>query len=173
MNPDHSLECILDHLQKDLQVLYQLKTDITGLDLELSEQSHEIQHLKKCLKEKDAEMKIKEAKIRLEVKEQLDELSRAKEKIEAINQKNDLLQQKMKEVDIKHKEELNSKADIIQNLTLEIQQYQYKIKEIKEVERNRTLQLQKAFDEYLKPSVHIANENAVPSGDMPLLKNEL
>ncbi|GFY70945.1 leucine-rich repeat-containing protein 45 [Trichonephila inaurata madagascariensis] len=162
-----------DHLQKDLQVLYQLKTDITGLDLELSEQSHEIQHLKKCLEEKDAEMKIKEAKIRLEVKEQLDELSRAKEKIEDINQKNDLLQQKMKEMDIKHKEELNSKADIIQNLTLEIQQYQYKIKEIKEVERDRTLQLQKAFEEYLKPSVHIANENAVPSGDMPLLKNEL
>ncbi|GFQ85227.1 uncharacterized protein TNCT_281011, partial [Trichonephila clavata] len=152
-----------DHLQKDLQVLYQLKTDITGLDLELSEQSHEIQHLKKCLEEKDAEMKIKEAKIRLEVKEQLDELSRAKEKIEDINQKNDLLQQKMKEMDIKHKDELNSKADIVQNLTLEIQQYQYKVKEIIEDERNRTLQLQKAFDEYLKSSVHIANENAAPS----------
>ncbi|GIX73652.1 uncharacterized protein CEXT_525251 [Caerostris extrusa] len=141
-----------DHLQRDLQVLYQLKTDITGLDLELSEQSHEILHLKKCLEEKDAEMKINEAKIKLEVKEKLDELEKSRRTFKMEN--ND-------------KEELNSKTEIIQNLMEEIEQYQNKIKEMIKDEKNRTAQLQRAFEAYTKSYI-----NNDPSGDKSHFKSE-
>lgn len=36
-----------DHLQEDLQLMYQLKTDVTALDLNLAEQDHEIERLQK------------------------------------------------------------------------------------------------------------------------------
>ncbi|GIY22841.1 uncharacterized protein CDAR_621171 [Caerostris darwini] len=156
-----------DHLQRDLQVLYQLKTDITGLDLELSEQSHEILHLKKCLEEKDAEMKINEAKIKLEVREKLDELEKSKENLQLLNQQNSSYLQKIKEMENNDKEELNSKTEIIQNLMEEIEQYQNKIKEMIKDEKNRTAQLQRAFEAYTKSYI-----NNDPSGDKSHFKSE-
>ncbi|GBN08215.1 hypothetical protein AVEN_270852-1, partial [Araneus ventricosus] len=157
-----------DHMQRDLQLLYQLKTDITGLDLELSEQIHEIQHLKKCLEEKDVEMKNHEAKVKLKVKDKLEELERLKDEIQVLKQQNDSLQQKIKEIETKHLEELKEKAEIIQNLQGELQLQQNKITQIIENEKNRILQLQKAFEAYIKAGVPSINDNAVPCGDTSL-----
>ncbi|XP_055939648.1 leucine-rich repeat-containing protein 45-like isoform X2 [Argiope bruennichi] len=162
-----------DHMQRDLQVLYQLKTDITGLDLELSEQAHEIQHLKKCLEEKDIEMKNHEAKVKLEVKDKLEELQRVKDEIQGLKQQNDLLHEKIKEIEIKHQEELQEKDDIIQNLKEQFQLQHSKINQMMENEKKRTLQLQKAFETYMKAAAPSINDNAVPSGDTsPLTKNK-
>ncbi|CAL1286193.1 unnamed protein product [Larinioides sclopetarius] len=161
-----------EHMQRDLQILYQLKTDITGLDLELSEQTHEIHHLKKCLEEKDVEMKNHEAKVKLEVKDKLEELERLKDEIQALKRQNDLLQQKIKEMEAKQLEDLKEKEDIIQNFQGELQIERNKTTQIIENEKNRTLQLQKAFEAYIKAGVPSINDNAAPSGDTSLFNKE-
>ncbi|KAG8178655.1 hypothetical protein JTE90_028712 [Oedothorax gibbosus] len=153
-----------DHLQEDLQLMYQLKTDVTALDLNLAEQDYEIERLQKLLEEKNAEMKACEAKVRLEVKEQLKELLDSKEKIKKQADEYSSLQNSINEMEAAFQKELDLKTKTQLELKAEIQLLKEKNLEIIEDEKKRFEQLQKAFEMYMQPN-QARNDKISPSGD--------
>ncbi|XP_035212783.1 leucine-rich repeat-containing protein 45-like isoform X2 [Stegodyphus dumicola] len=140
-------------LQEHLQTMYELKKRTTTLDMELAEESHKVQHLQQCLEAKDAEMEVAIAKVRLEVKEQIEDLNRIKLLLQESYDEKELLKKQIENNETKHEEQLKSQNEIIQKLKAEVKQYHNKIYEILETESKRAEELKATLTSYLNSDV--------------------